>query len=536
MPGNSHDREAAEGGRPLVTQSLLRAASFPHAVANLRLKETHISWVLLTGYFAYKIKKPVRYPFLDASTLERRRALCEDELRLNKRMAPDLYVEVVPITLHDNQLQIGGKGTPVEYAVQMHEFESSQELSHQLGEGQVTLHDMAVFAARLADLHDRAAAAEATGPYGDFSLVRMQMLDNFAPLRKHLRDPAAAELIEWLARWTGQALLQQESLIRSRKLNGRVRECHGDLHARNIVRWRQHWTPFDCIEFDPQLRWIDVMSDVAFLFMDLIAHGRRDLAYEFLSRYLEVAGDYPGLRLLALYCAYRALVRAKVDALNAESSSSETAHALEMRLLDRLKTAVGFTNRPVPFLILMHGVTACGKSWLSERLVPTVHAVRIRSDLERKRLAGVAPLSRRQLGVREGNYSAAFTESTYARLLSAASDALDAGINVIVDASFLDRKYRQLFQALAGERRCKFLIASCHADRSTLETRLKQRASYGLDPSEATPAVLEEQLRSADPLVDEEKELCTHIDTSWLTSAEAGVLDVKTRLAESAHG
>lgn len=512
-------------------RQLLQSASFPHAVTHLRLKETHLSWVVLTGYFAYKIKKPVRYPFLDASTLERRRALCEEELRLNKRMAPDLYIAVIPLSLSGGQLRIGGAGTPVEYAVQMHEFESSQEMSQQLGEGRITVHDMAIFAARLADMHDRAASADPAGPYGDFPLVRTQMFDNLATLHKHLRDPSSLQRLEWLQSWTAQGLIRHESLIRSRKLNGRVRECHGDLHAGNIVRWRQHWIPFDCLEFDPRLRWIDVISDVAFLFMDLMAYNRQDLAYEFLSRYLEATGDYPSLKLLALYCVYRALVRAKVDALNAESSSPQSARALEMRLLERVRIAIQFTQRPAPSLILMHGVTACGKSWLSERLVSEVPAVRIRSDLERKRLAGVDPLSQRKFPVGEGDYSAGFTEDTYTHMLGAASDALDAGVDVIVDATFLNRQYRGLFQALAGERRSQFLIASCHADRGTLETRVKQRAAYGSDPSEATQSVLEQQLRSAHPLTEAERELCIDVDTSWLTSADAGVTAIKARLA-----
>lgn len=531
--GMAASRTPGAGTGGFRIDELLVDAAYPHPVAHLQLKQTHISWVVLTGRFAYKVKKPVRYAFIDASTLERRRFLCEEELRLNRRFAPDLYLDVVSIVRDGGPLKVGGHGEPVEFAVRMHEFDPSQELAAQLAQNGVTAQDMNAFAAQLADWHLRAAVATAPGPFGTFERVRAAMLENFALLRTHLSGARELKLLERLATWTDDSLARFEPLIHSRRQSGMVRECHGDLHARNIVRWRQQWLPFDCLEFDPDLRWIDVMSDVAFLFMDLMSRHREDLAHEFLSRYLEETGDFEGLRLLSLYAAYLALVRAKVDALGAETAGPEERQALETRLAERLTTAVRFMDAEPPALVIMHGVTASGKSWLSERLVSAIHAVRIRSDLERKRLAGIAPLARRVFGVGEGDYTAATTQRTYERLLECAESALDGACSVIVDATFLDPVHREMFRSLALRRRCRFLIVSCSTDAATLEARLDSRAHGGLDPSEATRGVLDHQLSSHQPLTAEELPHAVQIDTSRFTSADAGITQIRTRLNHS---
>jgi aminoglycoside phosphotransferase family enzyme/predicted kinase len=526
--------ETETGAVNTLIQRLLKPEAFPHAVAHLRVKETHISWIVLTGPYAYKIKKSVRYPFLDASTLERRRMLCEEELRLNQRLAPDLYVDIVPIVIGPNDQPLaGGRGTPVEYAVRMHEFEPAQELSSLLHADQVSEHDATGLATVIAEFHRDAAVAGEESLYGTFERVSEEVLSNLAVLKDQLPAGEEAQTFTHLAHWTRDNLARLEPVISGRKRAGGVRECHGDLHARNIVRWRQRWTPFDCIEFDAALRWIDVMSDLGFLFMDIAAHRRTDLAFACLSRYLEHTGDYDGLQLLPFYAVYRALVRAKVDALAAAAADPASAQALHARLANRLVIAARFIERRRPALILMHGVTACGKSWLSERLISAVQAVRVRSDLERKRISGVAPLAQRGAGVLEGPYNAEATQRMYARLLECADSVLGAGFNVIVDAAFLSAVNRELFRTLALQAGCEFLIVSCEADRATLDARLKTRAQSGRDPSEATPGVLEHQLATQDPLTERERAECLTVDTSWLTSADAGVAAVRTRLHTS---
>jgi hypothetical protein len=520
-----------DGQGGFAVEKLLVESACPHPVAHFQLKQTHVSWIVLTGPFAYKIKKPVRYSFIDASTLERRHQLCEEELRLNRRFAPDLYLDVVAITSEDGQLKFGGRGKPLEYAVKMHQFDPSQELATRLAGNDVTVQDIDDLAARIADSHLRAAVAPAESPYGSFEKLRQAMQDNFDLLGTHLNGAAEVKLLEQLARWTDEALARLRPLIIRRRQSGMVRECHGDLHARNIVRWQQQWMPFDCLEFDPELRWIDVISDVAFLYMDLRSRHRDDLAYQFLSRYLEETGDYQGLRLLPLYAAYLALVRAKVDALDADTAREDELRSLEARLAARLATATGFMDTKPLAIIVMNGVSGSGKSWLSERMVPQNLAVRIRSDLERKRLAGVAPLARRVNGIGEGAYTAASIQRTYQWLAECADCAIEGGCNVIVDATFLDRVHRDSFRALAMRRHCRFLVVSCSTDASTLAARIDSRAHGGADPSEATLPVVESQFRSWQPLAADELPDAVQVDTSRLASANAGLAEVRSRLA-----
>ena len=512
-------------------EELLGAIAYPHRIENIQVKESHVSWVVLTGPFAYKIKKPVHYDFIDASSLERRKFLCDEELRLNRRFAPDLYESVVPITRDKGQLKVGGSGVPLEYAVKMLQFEPSQELAKRLVRGDVTAEDMGSFGASLADCHLRAAVVPASASFGTFETVRKLVLDNFRPLERHLAGGTARNRLERLVHWTNETLARLKPLIESRRRAGAVRECHGDLHARNIVRWRQQWLPFDCLEFNPELRWIDVIADSAFLFMDLVSHGREDLAYEFLSRYLEESGDYASLGLLPLYASYYALVRAKVDALGVETASPAERRDLEGRLASRLATSVRFMDAKRPAIVIMHGVTASGKSTLSQQLVSAMPALRIRSDLERKRLEGVAPLAKRIFGVGEGAYSAASTQATYSRLLELADSALDGNCSVVVDASFLDAAHRATFRSLAHDRHCPFLIVSCASDSETLASRLRTRALNALDASEATEAVLDHQLRTLQPLTTAELQHAILVDTSSPGTSGEAVKVVQARLS-----
>ncbi|MGC2462344.1 MAG: AAA family ATPase [Steroidobacteraceae bacterium] len=518
---------------------LLQPAAFPHPVTQLQVRETPISWVLLTGVYAYKIKKPVQFDFIDASTLNRRHFLCEEELRLNRRIAPDLYLDVVPIFEQHGHLRMGTAitagtagtaGTALEYAVRMREFDTAGELDHQLDQGRVTCDDMAALGRRIAEQHRTAAVAGAGDEFGRPELIRAQLQENFGPLRGCLTDAQDLRLLERLERWSAESMDTLANLLARRRQSARVRECHGDLHAGNIVRWHGHFLPFDCLEFDPRLRWIDVISDVAFLFMDLTTHARIDLSCVFLSAYLEDNGDYEGLRLLPLYAVYRALVRAKVDALGIATASPDSAQARWARLRARLNTAAQLISARTPALLLMHGVTASGKSWISDRLIAALGAVRMRSDLERRRPDGTARTAQDSLDVGDGAYTAVARQRTYLRLLDCADSTLAGGCNAIVDATFLDRADRRLFEALAQRRRCPILIVSCIAARPTLEARLTLRSRRADDPSEATLAVLDMQLKTAEPLSHEEQARTVVIDTGSADTINAGIRNVQARV------
>lgn len=493
--------------------ALMKRAAFPHAVSHLQLRETHISWVILTGEFAYKIKKSIDLGFIDALTLPRRRELCEQELRLNSRFAPDLYLAVVPIVAVDNELRVGAIGPAIEYAVKMRQFAAEQELPALLGRNDVTRDEILALARLLAQLHAEApsVAQRERAHY----LLRLQRTVEMmlSGLAANAGDAESAAAAQRLSAWLRQRMLQLAPVLQQRVDDARVRECHGDLHAGNIVRWNGRLVPFDCIEFNDSLRRIDVMNDVAFLFMDLLFHSRSDFAFAFLNRYLEDSGDYGGVRLLGLFAVYRALVRAMVAAIAAHQQPQRSDDYLH-QVHTRLATARALAAPATPCLLLMHGMSGSGKSWLSERLVGALPVIRVRSDLERKRSARLDPAASGAAEFERDLYSPAQTRRNYARLLACAQDSLQGGIAVVIDAAFLDVAQRTAFVDLAARMAVPLRIIACHASASVLVERVQRRNAERSDVSDADIDVLRHQLKTFSPLTAAEQALAIQVDTS----------------------
>jgi aminoglycoside phosphotransferase family enzyme len=352
-------------------RDLLRPGAFPHPTATISLVETHISWVILTGACAYKIKKPVKAGFIDATTLDLRRFYCEEELRLNSRLAPEIYLDVVPITMTNGRPTVGGTGIAIEYAVRMRQFPPQDELPALVASQAVDADEIGALGALLGDFHLSLPSTAWTGSAERTASMLMTVFANLDQLQSDLDSPGLDAHLGRMIDWTRRTADELVDTFRQRERDGSVRECHGDLHMANIVRVADRLLPFDCIDFDPGLRNIDVINDVAFLFMDLVSHDRPDLAFAMLSRYLETTGDYDGVRVLPFYCVYRALVRAKVDALSAAQMPDRSAE-FKQRLRRRLQVAAQLTHPSPPMLLIMHGASGSGKSWLSERLVPAL--------------------------------------------------------------------------------------------------------------------------------------------------------------------
>jgi uncharacterized protein len=509
-----------------VIDELLTASAFPHPVTHLIKRETHISWVILTGHFAYKIKKPVRLDFIDCTALSTRQRLCEQEVALNRRLAPDLYLGVVAITRKAGVVCIGGSGEIVEYAVKMREFPESQELASLLDGSAVSIAEITDLAYRLGDFHQRAPVATAEPGFPLTERLLNAVLGNLGSLLSNLHATAGLSELNGLIDWTHDAVRTLLPALRLREQEGFIREGHGDLHSRNIVRWRERLVPFDCLEFDPALRWIDIMNDISFLFMDLVSHERADLGFAFLNGHLEVTGDYAGLRLIRFYAIYRALVRAKVDSIPVGGSPAQQA-AMQQRMCRRVGTAVRLMNRPTPVLVVMHGPSGSGKSWLSERLAASMEAVRIRSDVERKRLAGLHPMTRIDAAPRQGIYDREFSRRTYAHLLACAEGGLESGIDIIVDAAFLDASERRIFEELADRRGIPAVIVSCEADPKILTERIKVRQAASPEASDAGPEVLAWQLQSSHPLAPVERARSVSVNTAAPTAVADTLREIR---------
>jgi hypothetical protein len=511
---------------------LLRPSAFPHAVARLEVRETNTSWIVLTGEFAYKIKKSVQLGFIDTTTLAQRRSMCDEELRLNRRLAAGIYLDVVSITRDLDGLRVAGHGAIVEYAVQMRQFESSQELSSLLDHDAVSAWEFIGLAQRLAKFHELAPRAPSDEGCPCTQHLHDAVLGNLTILLSHLDGdwalPEMATLIDWMHAYLQDCL----GPLRARERSGYIRECHGDLHARNIVRWCGELVPFDCLEFDPNLRWIDVMNDVAFLFMDLTAHGRKDLTFAFLNAYLERTGDYDGVRHLAFYSVYRALIRAMVDGIRAAQDSSHRGE-FQDRFRDRVRAAAAYIGRPSPVLFIMHGVSGSGKSRLSERLASHLGAIRMRSDVERKRIGATPEASVCGATYAKGLYAPEISRRTYAHLQSSAESCLQGGMDTIVDAAFLTGEDRRLFRDLALRMGCRFLVLACEADSATLAQRIEKRALLRSDPSDADMEVLSRQLQIRESLAAEELATAIRIDTTQAKASEQAIAAIYERLGQS---
>jgi aminoglycoside phosphotransferase family enzyme/predicted kinase len=500
---------------PIV--GLLRPAAYPHAVSEpVRLVETHISWVLLTGEYAYKVKKPVRLSFLDYSTLDRRRAMCEEELRLNSRHAPGLYLGVSAIAGPAEAPRVDGEGPAVEYAVRMRQFDGGQELGALIAAGAVDAGELATLGEDVAALHDAASRAPQGSKLGGPDTVRRVTLDNFAELRRLPECAPEHGSLERLEAGVNALFEWRRSLIQERLDAGHVRECHGDLHCGNVVRWAGRLTPFDGIEFDPALRFIDVVNDVAFLTMDLAERGRPDLRQAALQAWCESSGDFAALSLLPYYECYRALVRAKVAALGAlqapaESRARDAAVTTCRRYLDWAAWRLA-PRRPT--LVLTCGLSGSGKTWLARAIAPPLGALHLRSDVERKRLAGLAPHEDSRSEPDGGIYTLEFNARTYERLERCAAAALEGGETVVVDAAFLRRGERLRFREIAASAGARAVILHCQAPVDTLRKRVAARQASRSDASEAGLEVLARQPSYWEDFEEREHAHVLEVDTS----------------------
>jgi uncharacterized protein len=494
---------------------LVRALSdervFGHPVSQLRLLETHISFVILSGLYAYKIKKAVDLEFLNFVSLENRKKYCAEELRLNRRTAPGLYLDVLPIggTVAAPLL---GSEPAIEYALKMREFPQDDLAANALAQGRIKPAQWDCLADDLAAFHAAAKVAAAESAFGRTRQIRESVLQNFRQLDRHVTAQYALKARHILEDWTRATYLSLQPVMDARRRNGHVRECHGDLHLGNLVLLADRVTPFDCIEFNPQLRWIDVMSDIAFLTMDLDHREVKSISTRLLNRYLESSGDYAGLRVLKFYQMYRALVRAKVALIRARQENGE-ASALRLDVERLLALAMSYTRFENPALLITHGFSGSGKTAFSQGLMELIGAVRIRSDVERKRMHGMNALARSDASLAEGIYDTDSTEKTYDRLLQLAQLVMRCGYSPIIDAAFLERGQRQKFQRLAKEWQVPFFILDFQAPLEVLRARLLERERAGTDASDANTSVLDFQLRTRDPLTEDEAVVSVTIDT-----------------------
>jgi aminoglycoside phosphotransferase family enzyme/predicted kinase len=485
--------------------SLDNPLAFGHPIKYLRLIETHISWIILTGDYAYKIKKPVDFGFLDFSTLEKRHFYCAEELRLNRRFAPEIYLELVEIRGSENSPRLHGSGEVIEYAIKMLEFPQQCLLS-----AHATNHDLNdelidAIATTVAKMHAASDRADPASDFGSAVVAARWSEENMVHIAQAIGTEFLPNSYFQLKRWY-QENNHLLTSIDARKRDGFVRECHGDLHLGNMALIQDRVILFDCIEFNPQLRWIDTISEVAFVAMDLQARGYPEYCWRFINQYLAISSEYAGVKLLRYYFIYRALVRAKVAALRIQQQDreSKTCQSHLKPALDYIELARLWADNHRAGMIIMHGLSGSGKSTIAAKLVEALGAIQVRSDVVRKHLFDLDAAEQTDSALDQGIYTEEATELTYRRLQDIAQTIIDADFTVILDATFLQQSRRRQMLETQTSAACKRVIINCEAPVEELRKRILARED---DPSEANLQVLEQQLLTSQPIDTRDKAL-----------------------------
>jgi aminoglycoside phosphotransferase family enzyme/predicted kinase len=476
------------------TTSLIAAlsdpAAYPLAVETVEVRQTHISVVFLLGELVYKVKKPVDLGFLDFSTLDKRRHYCQEEVRLNRRLAPHVYLDVVPVTRQGGQLKLEQPGEPIEWAVKMRRLPDAATLERQLEAGRVGGPLLAELGRRVAAFHAAADRSSPIASFGKFDIVAKNARENLQQIASHVGRAISRRVCNELSELLEASLANHRGLLEQRAARGVPCDTHGDLRPDHVYLFPDRQPPqdivvIDCIEFNERFRFADPVSDMAFLVSELRFLGHMALAEIFAAAYFEAAADDEGRRLLPLYTSYRAAVRGKVESIKAceaEVPAGEREAALKRaRAYWLLALAALAPPQARPALVLVGGLPGSGKSTLSAELSTAAGFDVIRSDVVRKELAGMAPESSAAQSFGQGIYSQAWNERTYAECLRRAEAALFEGRRVIVDASFRDDAARQ--QLLAAARRWSVpgLVLVCQADAKVIRERLASRRGDASD-------------------------------------------------------
>jgi uncharacterized protein len=496
-----------------LVESLGDPSAYSHAVQTpIRSVQTHISWVFLTGDYAYKLKKPIKLSFLDFSTLAKRKYYCDEELRLNRALSPELYLDVVPIYRTKTGYSLSDReGEPVEYAVKMRQFREEDVLSQAFRDGRVTKAHIIELARKVAAMHAEARNGPELAEFGSIAAIRDTLADHYRVAEEYMGQTQERDRHVRTQAYTSRFMQVHADLFRERTEAGFIRECHGDLHLANICFFEGQIRFFDRIEYSEPFKNIDVMYDLAFLFMDLWFRGRPDWAFLLANIYAETTGDYDGLILLPFYACGRALVRAKVRSIL--SSEEEAAPAQREKARDEaiayFDHAAGYAKAEGGRVAIICGMSGSGKSTIASELAQQAPAFHIRSDAVRKHLAGIDLAD-----TSEKLYTAEMTERTYNEMLRVGSRLAAEGMNVILDATFSRRELREHFKETLETAGVQVRVLWCTAPESVLRERVRQRRG---DVSDAGEAVLARQLKvfeAPDPA-----EQALRIDTSGAVDA-----------------
>ncbi|MDJ0536043.1 MAG: AAA family ATPase [Xenococcaceae cyanobacterium MO_207.B15] len=493
----------------LISQ-MQQSEFYPHPVAdNIELVQTHVSYVLLTGDYAYKLKKSVNFGFLDYSTLEKRKHFLDAEISLNSAIAAELYLEVLPITQEGEKFILNGSGEPVAYTLKMRQFPQENLFINLFDAGKLSIQKMEELGKIVAEFHKNAVTNEYISSFGKVEKIRQAFDENYAQTQGYIGRAQTQEQLTATQAYTDNFFAEREDLFNSRINNNKIKECHGDLHLKNICLWQDKIQLFDRIEFNEPFRFVDVIYDVAFAMMDLEAKGKQDFANAFLNTYLEETGDWEGLPLLPLYLSRQAYVRAKVTSflLDDPAIPETVKQEASQTATNYYKQAWEYTQRKSGKLMLMSGLSGSGKTTVAKTIARNTGAIHIRSDAVRKHIAGIAL----EATGSDTIYTPQMNQKTYERLLELGVMLVQEGFTVILDAKYDRIDYRHKVIDAIKLHNISLQIIHCTAPLEVLRDRLNQRSG---DISDATADLLTTQQAKAEAFTPEEQVYVTTIDTS----------------------
>jgi uncharacterized protein len=499
-----------------IIEALSHPEAYPDRPAEVSVGQTHISWLFFTPTHVYKVKKPVNFGFLDFTNLEARKMFCEEEVRLNRRLAPEVYLGVLEVKASNGHICLGGPGEVVEYAVQMHRLPDGRMLPALLSSGQVSSTILEQLAHLVADFHARAETGGDIDQAGEPGAILANWQENFAQTQSYLGFPLAHQAWDEICRRVLTFCRLREPLFRQRIAAGRIRDGHGDLRAEHICL-TEPITIFDCIEFNQRFRYGDVAADIAFLAMDLDALGFPDFANIFVQAYVEYARDSGLLEVVEFYKCYRACVRAKVECFRADDPAVPTSQqrlALQAAYRYGQLAAQYAEALRRPWLLLACGLMGTGKSVLAEALASKLDLHVLSSDTTRKQLAGLQPTTRRPEAYGQGLYRADWTEATYAELFSKAKQLLSGGRSVLIDASFQRASHRMRARRLAAETGAEFRVLECWCPEEVLHQRLRARLGDVGATSDGRVELLAQQRQTFEALLDVPPHQHLRVDTT----------------------
>ncbi len=510
---------------PDLIRQMLQPGFYPHPVQEpIQLLQTHISYILLTGEYAYKVKKSVKFGFLDFTTLENRHRFCQEELRLNQRLSPELYLAVLPIVQDSGHYRLDptdiDSNSVVDYTVQMRQFPQDALLSHLFEQDKLTPAMMQELGILVAQFHAETEINADLQGYGSLAAIQKVAASNYRISEEFIERETDRNFTQTQQQYnetqqfTTQFFAQHSDWFVQRQVEGKIRDCHGDLHLNNICFYPDKIRIFDCIEFNTAFRMIDVIYDVAFLVMDLEFQGRADLANLFLNTYLEQTGDYWGAALLPLYLSMRAYIRGNVNSLALKDPAISDAD--KSGFLQRGKAyyrlAWEYTQRSQGKLLLMSGLSGSGKSSIARQLAQRVNALHLRSDAVRKHLSSTPLFQRGDTNGTFGSgiYTREMTAKTYDYLLELGLFLAQQGWTVILDAKYDRRSLRQSALAAATSAQLPIHFVQCTAPIEVLRDRLQKRTG---DIADATADMLDTQIKTAEHFTPVEEAIATVLQT-----------------------